>query len=144
MEIPAPSFEFRHRLPLQIRFNDIDLFGHLNNSVYVQFFDMGKLAYFKQFMGGRFEHEPTVPVVASLNCTFYAPAYIDDRLEVLTGILEISHSSLTLEQRIVDGNGIVKCIATTVMVNVDASTHKSTPVSNRWREVISEFEQRDL
>ena len=128
MEIPAPSFEFRHRLPLQIRFNDIDLFGHLTNSV----------------MGGRFEHEPTVPVVASLNCTFYAPAYIDDRLEVLTGILEISHSSLILEQRIVDGNGIVKCIATTVMVNVDASTHKSTPVSDRWREVISEFEQRDL
>lgn len=144
MEIPAPFFEFRHRLPLQIRFNDIDLFGHLNNSVYVQFFDMGKLAYFKQFMGGGFEHEPTVPVVATLNCTFYAPAYIDDRLEVLTGILRIGEKSLVLEQRIVDNNGAVKCIASTVMVNVDATTHKPAPVSDSWRKVISEFEQRDL
>lgn len=144
MEIPAPDFEFRHRLPLQIRFNDIDLFGHLNNAIYVQFFDMGKLAYFKQFMGGKFEDEPTVPVVASLNCNFYAPAYIDDRLEVLTGIAQISNSSLVLHQRIVDSNGGVKCTAVTVMVNVDARTHKSTPVSDRWRRVISEFEQREL
>lgn len=144
MEIPQPSHEFRHRLPLQIRFNDIDLFGHLNNSVYVEFFDEGKLAYFKQFMGGKFEHEPTVPVVANLNCTFYAPAYIDDRLEVLTAIAQIGESSLVLEQRIVDGNGNVKCTATTVMVNVDARTHQPTPVSDRWRTAISEFEQRDL
>lgn len=144
MEIPAPDFEFRHRLPLQIRFNDIDLFGHLNNAIYVQFFDMGKLAYFKQFMGGKFEDEPTVPVVASLNCNFYAPAYIDDRLEVLTGIAQISNSSLVLHQRIVDSRGGVKCTAVTVMVNVDARTHKSTPVSDRWRRVISEFEQREL
>lgn len=144
MEIPAPDFEFRHRLPLQIRFNDIDLFGHLNNAIYVQFFDMGKLAYFKQFMGGKFEDEPTVPVVASLNCNFYAPAYIDDRLEVLTGIAQISNSSLVLHQRIVDSIGGVKCTAVTVMVNVDARTHKSTPVSDRWRHVISEFEQREL
>ncbi len=44
--IPEAGFPFNHRLELQIRFNDIDMFGHLNNSVYLQFFDLGKMNYF--------------------------------------------------------------------------------------------------
>ena len=143
-DIPQPTFEFRHRVALQIRFNDIDLFGHLNNSVYVQFLDMGKLAYFKQFMGGGFEHEPTVPVVANLNVNFHAPTLIDEELSVLTGVASISTSSLILEQRIVNSKGAVKCTATTVMVNIDRRTGQSAPVSDTWRSALAEFEGREL
>lgn len=131
---------FRHRLPLQIRFNDVDLFGHINNAIYVQFFDMGKLAYFKQFMGGGFEHEPSVPVVADLHCTFHEPAYIDNKLEVLTRIAKIGDTSLHLEQQIVDDKGKIKCSATTVMVNIDAKTHTPVTVSDVWRRAITAYE----
>ena len=40
METTSPAF--RHTLPLQLRFNDIDLLGHVNNSVYFSFYDLGK------------------------------------------------------------------------------------------------------
>ena len=40
METTSPAF--RHTLPLQLRFNDIDLLGHVNNSVYFSFYDAGK------------------------------------------------------------------------------------------------------
>lgn len=136
--------EYKHRIPLQIRFNDVDLFGHINNSVYVQFFDMGKLAYFKQFMGGNFEHEPSVPVVADIHCVFHAPSYIDDKLSVLTAITSIGESSMVLEQVIVDGKGNAKCSAKTVMVNVNARTHQPTPVTEGWRSTLSEFEGKEL
>ena len=39
METTSPAF--RHTLPLQLRFNDIDLLGHVNNSVYFSFYDLG-------------------------------------------------------------------------------------------------------
>ena len=144
MEIPEPSFEFYHRIPVQIRFNDVDLFGHLNNSVYIEFFDMGKLLYFKQFMGGHFEKQQSVPVVATINCTFCEPTYIDDRLEVFTAVASIGEKSLVLEQRIIDSNKNVKCIATTHMVNVDAKTGRPVPVTDEWRKAISEYEHREL
>lgn len=134
----------RHHIPIQIRFNDIDLFGHLNNSVYVQFFDMGKLAYFKQFMEGGFEHEPSVPVVAKIECTFLAPVHIDDRIEVRTAIVSIGESSLVLEQEIVDAAGTVKSKATTVMVNVNAHTATPEPVSRAWRDAIGAYEGREF
>ncbi len=144
MEIPEPQFEFYHHIPVQIRFNDVDLFGHLNNSVYVEFFDMGKLLYFKQFMGGHFEKQESVPVVATINCTFCSPTYIDDRLEVYTAVASIGEKSLVLEQRIIDSNKNVKCIATTHMVNVDAKTGRPVPVTDEWRKAISEYEHREL
>lgn len=142
--IPDAPFAYRHEVPLQIRFNDIDLFGHLNNSVYVQFLDMGKLAYFKQFMKGGFEHEASVPVVANLNVTFHAPTLIDEKLSVFTQVASISKSSLVLDQRIVSSRGAVKCTATTIMVNIDPRTGESVPVSEEWRKALSEFEQREL
>ena len=45
METTSPAF--RHTLPLQLRFNDIDLLGHVNNSVYFSFYDLGKARYFE-------------------------------------------------------------------------------------------------
>ncbi|MCM1066271.1 MAG: acyl-CoA thioesterase [Muribaculaceae bacterium] len=143
-DIPALPFEFRHRIPVQIRFNDIDMFGHVNNAVYLQFFDMGKLAYFKQFMGGSFEHEPTVPVVANLNVNFYHPTLIDERISVVTAVASVSTSSLVLEQRVIAEGGSVKCTARTIMVNIDTKTGAPTPVSEAWRKAFADYEGREF
>lgn len=127
---------------VQIRFNDIDMFGHLNNSVYIQFFDMGKYAYFRQFMTDTFGSEPTAPVVANINCDFLEPTKIDERLEVLTAITEIADSSMVLQQRIISSAGRVKCTARTIMVNIDLATGRPTTVSDEWRKKISDYENR--
>ena len=37
--VPAPTQPFRTVLPLQIRFNDIDLLGHVNNEMYFAYMD---------------------------------------------------------------------------------------------------------
>ena len=39
------SCEFHNVVPLQIRFNDVDKFGHVNNTIYFQFYDSGKTDY---------------------------------------------------------------------------------------------------
>ena len=43
-DLPSPS-EFPLRTDLQMRFNDIDILGHLNNTVYFSFYDTGKAYY---------------------------------------------------------------------------------------------------
>ena len=141
-EKELPEINFHHRMGVQIRFNDIDMFGHLNNSVYIQFFDMGKYAYFRQFMTDTFGSEPTAPVVANINCDFLEPTKIDERLEVLTAITEIADSSMVLQQRIVSSAGRVKCTARTIMVNIDLATGRPTPVSDEWRKKITDYENR--
>ena len=43
---------FHHALPIQLRFNDVDKFGHVNNTVYFSFYDLGKTEYFASVCPG--------------------------------------------------------------------------------------------
>ena len=46
------EIQFNHTLPIQLRFNDVDKFGHVNNTVYFSFYDLGKTEYFRFRMPG--------------------------------------------------------------------------------------------
>ena len=135
---------FHHRLPLQIRFNDVDMFGHVNNAMYLQYLDMGKMTYFNAFTGRDFTHEPTVPVVVNVNIDFKAPTRIHEIIFVETAMEHVGDSSMVLAQRVVNAEGAVKCAARTVMVNIDAKTGAPTPVDGRWRNFFNEMEGREV
>ncbi len=47
----AEDIKFRHTMPVQIRFSDVDQFGHMNNSVYFSLYDLAKTTYIKDVFG---------------------------------------------------------------------------------------------
>ena len=49
--IMADEISFRHIIPIQIRFSDVDQFGHMNNSVYFSLYDLAKTTYIKDVLG---------------------------------------------------------------------------------------------
>ena len=143
--VPQAKFEFRHRQPVQLRFNDIDMLGHLNNSVYIQLMDLGKANYLHQFIKGRLDHDKLAIVVANINCDFFAPCYLEEQLEVVTAVASLGNKSLVLEQRLVSvPKGTVKAIARTTMVNFSLATGATEPISDDWRSRIAAYEQREF
>ena len=143
--VPEPVAPFYHSLPMQIRFSDIDMLGHLNNGVYLTFMDLGKARYFNDVMGEKVDWHNIKGAVVNLNVNFYAPAYLDSNISVLTAVTSISKHSMTMEQRIVDtDSGEVKCLATTIMAGYDIQTASSLPIDPEWRTAISAWEQREM
>lgn len=47
------EIKFRHTMPVQIRFSDVDQFGHMNNSVYFSLYDLAKTTYIKMCWGAQ-------------------------------------------------------------------------------------------
>lgn len=140
-KIPQPMKEFYHKLPLQMRFNDIDMVGHLNNAVYIQFFDLGKVDYFQTVMsnGVNWHHIPVV--VVNINCNYYAPTFLDEPIEVVTSVYGISQRSLKMEQRIINSvTGEIKCVALTVMAGFDPATNSGVPLDTEWAAAIEAYE----
>ena len=45
------EIKFNHSMPAQIRFSDVDQFGHVNNSVYFSLYDLAKTTYFQDVLG---------------------------------------------------------------------------------------------
>ncbi|MDE6490874.1 MAG: acyl-CoA thioesterase [Muribaculaceae bacterium] len=143
--ISEPEHPFRHRLPVQVRFSDIDMLGHLNNSVYLQFFDLGKIAYFTAASPTPIDWKKVNVVVVNINCDFTAQARITEPLEVLTQVSSIGEKSFRLDQRVVNAaTGEVKCAGRTVMAGFDIATGASAPIAAEWIDAFNAYEGREL
>ena len=134
---------FKHSIPVQLRFNDADSLGHINNAVYFSFYDLGKSEYFKAVSGKQLDTKDIDIVVVHAEVDFLAPVFLTDEIAVQTTVSHIGNKSLTLLQRIVETTtGKVKCVCKTVMVGFDFETQLSINISDEWRRVITEFEGR--
>lgn len=133
----------KHRVPIQLRFNDTDALGHVNNSTYFSFYDLGKTEYFRTVRGYNiFKNEIDI-VVAHAEVDFIEPVFLTDEISVQTSVSKMGNKSFSLDQQIIDlKSGAVKCKCTTVMVGYDFKTKKTIPISEEWRKAIARYEER--
>ncbi len=136
---------FRNATPVQIRFNDVDVLGHVNNTIYFAFYDTGKAYYFEAVQGKKVEWKNVDTVIANVNCAYIAPIYFGEQIEVLTTCLSVHDKSFRLLQAIRERNtGEIKSICGTVMVSFDPATRDSRSLPEEWRRMLCEVEGRDL
>ena len=137
--------KFNHRMPLQMRFNDIDMLGHLNNSVYLTFMDLAKARYFHDVNGGEVDISKIGIVIVNINANFCSPTFFNEEIEVETAVVAIGEKSLKIEQRIYRlPDRQVKCSCTTIMSGFDIKTNTSIPIAPEWVEKIERYEGRKL
>ena len=133
-DIPSPSI-FTNRLPLQIRFSDLDVVGHVNNIVYFDFYDTGKAAFMTELMGKQITWDKVETVVANVDCAFIAPIFFGENIEVLTTCTDLHDKSFKLLQMLRNSDtGEVKSVCETVMVSFDPDTQKAAPLREEWRQ----------
>jgi len=99
---PAGEFRFEH--PIEVRFADTDAFGHVNNAVYLTYFEAARAGYYAAVTGTPFgsgEHaaEHTF-VVADASLVYRRPAFFGERLLVGCRFIWVSRSSFGLEYRV--------------------------------------------
>lgn len=131
---------FRYQMPAQLRFSDIDKFGHINNSVYFSLFDMCKTRYFIDVLGQHVFDSLGI-VVAHVNADFLAPIFYPDEIVLQTKITHLGTKSFTLQQRAINTRTKeVKCECTTVMVFFDTVHNCSMEMPESFKRKIAEYE----
>lgn len=134
------SNDYRHVLPLQIRFNDVDKFGHVNNTVYFQFYDTAKTDYIATVCKG-VDWERLAIVVVKIEAEFVAQIKGDDHIAGRTRIVKIGNKSFHLEQDVIDTNTQeVKNRCLSVMVLYDLERQQTIPLPDEWRRAIIDYE----
>lgn len=136
--------KFRHKMPMQIRFSDVDQFGHVNNSVYFSLYDLAKTTYMKEVLSDS-EMDMLVVVVANINANFFVPIFFSDQVTIETTTVHMGNKSFTLLQRAVDAKtGNVKCECRTIMVVYDMATKEPMPIPEEYKQAICEYEGKSL
>ncbi len=135
---------YKHSLPIQLRFNDVDKFGHVNNTVFFSFYDLGKTEYFTDVCP-HVDWDKNGIVVVHIEADFLSQIYATDQIAVQTAVTAIGNKSFDLMQRVVDVNtGIVKCVCRSTMVTFDLVLHESVPLTEEWKNAICAYEGKDL
>lgn len=130
-----------HKLKVQLRFNDIDILGHLNNTVFFSLYDLGKARYMED--AGLRARGPEAPtsVIADVHCSYFIPIHYGDEIYVTTRCSHIGEKSFTLEQEMIDDKGEVRSRCTTIMVYIDAATQHSALIPQSFRQKIEAYEK---
>lgn len=131
-------------MSLQLRFNDVDKFGHVNNAVYLNFYDTAKTNYFSTVCPD-VDWEKDAIIVVYIEVIFKAQIYSTDNIAVQTAVTGIGTKSFDLSQQIIDTRtNEVKCTCRSTMVTYDLTERKTKPLKGEWVEAICKFEGKDL
>ena len=136
------SHTFHHVLPIQTRFGDIDSLGHTNNTIYLQYFDLGRLHYFIDVLQERMEWKDQGLIVVNINIDFLSQVEMFDEIEVRTKVLKLGNKSLEMLHQVYNKTAnAVAAQGKSVMVGYSNEQKVSIPIPSRWRERIVEFEK---
>lgn len=132
---------FRHVIPIEVRFGDLDAFGHVNNAVIFTYIETGRIRYLVD-LGIRSPQagwNDLAFILAHINCDFRRPIFYGQRVEVGSRVTEIKRSSLRLEHRL-EADGELVAEGDGVLVHYDYSAQSSTVISLEMRARIEAFE----
>ncbi len=135
--------DFVHKIDVQIRFNDLDGYMHVNNAVQQSYYDLGRYEYFKKAYGEEVEFPliDFVVVIVSVKSEFKVPVFLDDKIAVETKVICIGTKSITFEQRITDTvSGEIKSSSECVMVMFDNKTGTSRAVTEKEKKLLVQYQ----
>ena len=125
---------FRFTYPLQVRFRDMDALGHVNNAVYLTYFEAARMAYWMH-VNGRSDLSSMDMILARAEVDYRAPVAFGDELEVGVRCVSVKRSSFVLEQALVERrSGRLVAQARKVLVHYDYAEGKSRPLTEDQRQ----------
>ena len=120
-------------LNIQVRFNDVDIAGHVNNAVYQEYFDLGKLNYFNQILGNEVDWKKEGLVLANITIDYFQPILLDESLFLSTHVESFGNKSFVMIQELYDEQKIIlKSKAKSIMVCFDFTSNSTIPVPSAW------------
>ena len=123
----------RHAYTCHVRFSDVDVYGHVNNVKYFEYYQEARLAYMtslgREENGGSFR-----VVVARVDVDYKRPIlFRTEPYAVETWVTRVGSSSFALTAEIKDGDTVLSR-AETVLVGFDLDTQRSRRLSDEERE----------
>lgn len=123
----------RHLYQCRVRFSDVDIYGHVNNVKYFEYYQEARLAYLTSL--GRDEQEGRFAVVvARVNVDYKRPIlFRSEPYTIESWVSRVGNSSFDLSAEIKDGDTVLSR-ADAVLVTFDLKTQTARKLSDAERE----------
>jgi len=122
------------RLPMAVRWRDLDAFNHVNNANFLTYLEESRLQWL-QSLSGPWLTDDSAPLLAAANINFRRPIEYPGTIVVELYVERAGNTSLTLAHRIVSANdaAVLYADGTTVMVWIDRRNGRPAPLPDAIR-----------
>jgi acyl-CoA thioester hydrolase len=135
---------FKHKVPIQLRFKDVDKMGHVNNANYLTFIELARIHYFETVAGKNANWSQQLGIIlARIEIDYKLPIFLRDSVFVYTKCSRLGTKSLDLSWVIVcEKNGTEEIVAQglAVLVCYDYTQNKTISIPDDQRNALKAFE----
>ncbi|TAJ14657.1 acyl-CoA thioesterase [Marinilabiliaceae bacterium JC017] len=136
------TLHFNHVIPVQVRFNDVDMLGHVNNATLQEYFDLGRMHYLQDVSKDDLFKGDEALIIASVKTDFFHPVFLKDNMVVKTKIVHLGTKSLRMVQELVEKDSqVIKSSCESVMVGIHKVKGYSIELPVEWRVKIGNLEK---
>lgn len=142
MEFNISDFRFYH--PLEVRWSDLDPLGHVNNVIFIDYFQIGR-GYYMREASKTWNWDKDMFVIANISCNYLKEINLTvQNPRVGVRISKMGSKSFEIEYAVLSDNAkrevIVHAIGTSTQVMIDMQAKKSIEIPDWLRSEISSFE----
>jgi acyl-CoA thioester hydrolase len=139
---PGPD-DFRAAAPIAVRFRDLDGMGHVNNAVFLTYFEVARAHYWRAALGEEEMSRLRTYVVARAEVDYRSPVTLGDDLVCHARVASFGTRSFAMEYLMIDRrSGRVVAEGRTVQAMYDYVAGQSRPLDERLKEAVRRFEAR--
>jgi acyl-CoA thioester hydrolase len=129
--------DFPLRRCISSRWTDNDIYGHVNNAIYYQYFDSVINQYLIEAGQLDIHRGDVVGFIVHSECDYFAPVAYPSEIEIGLAVVKLGGSSVTYETGLFKpGNPSPCAVARLVHVFVDTRTQRPVPIPAPIRQAL--------
>ncbi|MDI1355886.1 MAG: thioesterase family protein [bacterium] len=134
---------YKHKVPVQLRFSDIDRLNHVNNALYHTYIELGRVHYLNEVLNRSVDWEQRGFILAHMEVDHLTPIFLTDEVFCFTKVSKVGTKSITLKNavtKLVHSEWVLCADASSVLVAMDYQDNVTIPLPPEWRRLISSFD----
>lgn len=143
----ASLTDFKAIVRYEIPWGEMDALGHVNNAVYFRYFETARMKYFTD--AALFKvltaNNPNIgPILAHTSCKFIQPLIYPDTINVGVRIMNLGHTSFTMQHIIISDKLGLVATGEAVVVIYDYMLKEKVQLTPSFIDALETFEGRLL
>ena len=134
---------FPIELEVPVAWGDMDAFAHVNNTVYLRWFESGRIAYFRAVgIEGASNDAKVGPILARATCDYKIPVEFPDTVTIRARVSKLGNTSFTMSYQVASDvhGGRIAAQGEGIVVMFDYGAGVKVPIPDELRKRIRDLQ----
>ncbi|MBM7597776.1 acyl-CoA thioester hydrolase [Virgibacillus halotolerans] len=130
---------FSFSIPINIRFSETDMFGHVNNVSPFIYFEEARIEFLKTI--GLFDdpnNDEGMPIVADLQCDYLQQMFFGEKINLYVRVDHVGNTSLDVHYMALNEKGEISLTGRGRMVYIHPGTGKPIQITDEIKQALLE------